>query len=112
MTNSVPSLILRESTWLYGLRPIAEIRKRRAAYATPHVRFHFLLERSLPSDDKVSKAKALNEIHIRLYQSLRGKKHLKMSSFCFNECFLTKETVAEIIRAQIDDKAGDKFFKM
>ena len=44
-------------------RLMTEMERRRAAYPTLHERFNFLLDRSLPSAEIISKAKALVEVY-------------------------------------------------
>src|ERR1043165_4598129 len=72
----------------------------RTAYATGYMkRFNFLLDRSLSSDETVSKAKALIEIYSSdLEEAFTDE--LILFSRIFAEC----KTVVEMIKIQIQDR--------
>src|ERR1043165_3547302 len=85
-------------------RLITEMRKRRTAYATTYERFNFLLARSLSSDEIVSKSKALIEIY-----SSDLEEAFTDEFILFSRMFAESETVAEMIKTQIQDKLVTSF---
>src|ERR1043165_5544606 len=85
-------------------RLITEMRKRRTAYATTYERFNFLLDRSLSSDEIVSKAKALIEIY-----SSDLEEAFTDEFILFSRMFAESKTVAEMIQTQIQDKLVTSF---
>jgi len=111
MDNTDPSLNLspsnkfRNQTFYVIIdRITAEMEKRQAAYATLYERFNFLVDRSLSSDETVSKAKALVEIYPSDLEEAFIDEFL-----LFSQMSTDRKSVTEMIRAQIDDKLVTSF---
>lgn len=109
--NTDPSLSMSasdkfrtQSFYMIIDRLITEMGKRRAAYSTLHERFNFLLDRSLSTDETVSKAKALIEMYPSDLEEAFTDEFL-----LFSRMFADNKTVAEMIRAQIEDKLVTSF---
>lgn len=83
---------------------VTEMGKRRVAYSTLHERFNFLLDRSLSTDETVSKAKAL----IMMYPS-DLEEAFTDEFLLFSQMFGGIKSVAEMLRAQIENRLVTSF---